>query len=281
MDTVRYTLILLLSFVALFALQSLAISNIGWKTTKCESNFYSSIGRIQSGIQGQPKMMLLGSSLTGRLPDRRQGFDGVTNLGCDGGSAADVLRAMDTGRLPTAPCLIIEGNTFYRAVANPVSEIHQAIHSPWFRAGTLLPQVSASARPSAFLYSMMLARKIGQAHGPDGQMLPNPAEPTTEIQKASLPTDAAAFIEEMQSILAHLQSRNVRMMLVILPPGADGESLNMRVPRELSRVSGVPLLDLTKGLPAGSVRYTDGVHMDPASAAAALRTILNALERSQ
>jgi hypothetical protein len=50
------------------------------------------------------------------------------------------------------------------------------------------------------------------------------------------------------------------------------------MPYELARVAGIPLLDLSKDLPPGSVRYTDGIHMAPASAAAALRSILAALE---
>ncbi|MEP3214054.1 MAG: hypothetical protein ABJQ29_12710 [Luteolibacter sp.] len=53
----------------------------------------------------------------------------------------------------------------------------------------------------------------------------------------------------------------------------------MQIPIALSQASATPFLDLTKDLPPGAVTYTDGIHMAPASAAAALRSILTALEK--
>lgn len=101
----RYPLILAITLALCFAAQSLALHLSGGRTAKSESNFFSSIGRIQAGAQGKPEVMVLGSSITGRLPDRTQGFHGWANMGCDGGSAVDALRAMDAGILPTAPGL--------------------------------------------------------------------------------------------------------------------------------------------------------------------------------
>ena len=277
----RYITLCTISCVTLFLLQGLAVRLSGGSTTKSESNFYSSLGRVQSGTRGQPEIMLLGSSMTGRFPDRSHGIAGVANLGCDGGSAADLLRAIDQGHLPAAGILVIEGNTFYRATGDQISEIHKALRSPWFRVGLHLPLLSAYARPAAFLYSPLLARKIGRAQGPDGPLLPVSSVPEKVSQSSPLSDEGRALVEEMVAILQRLQSRNIRLLLVILPPGADEGTPNILIPRELSRLSGVPLLDLTRNLPPDAVRYTDGVHMDPASSAKSLRTILMALDKMQ
>ena len=277
----HYTLPLLLSLTFCFAAQSLALRAVGGKTNKSESNFFSSIARIQTGVRDQPEIMLLGSSMTGRFPDRTVGFKGIANLGCDGGNALDTLRAMDQGILPTAPVLVIEGNTFYRSLGGQVSETSRAIHSAWFRIGTRFPSFGATARPAAFAYSKLLAGKIGQAEGPQGPILQVPAEAAIPVTEHPLPANAEALASETVGILDRLRQKNIRLMMVILPPGAAEDSLNIRIPKALSAQSGVPLLDLTAGLTADAVHYTDGVHMAPASAAAALRTILSALGKMQ
>jgi hypothetical protein len=82
----------------------------------------------------------------------------------------------------------------------------------------------------------------------------------------------------MEAIFMRLQNKGVKLMIVILPPGKSKDTPNVRLPAEISRRTNVPLLDLTDSLPKDSVRFTDGVHMDPQSAAAALRTILKALD---
>jgi hypothetical protein len=274
----HYFLLLLLTLAGCFGIQSLALHSVGGKTNKSESNFFSSVARIQTGIRDQPEIMLLGSSMTGRLPDRNQDFTGVANLGCDGSSALDTLRAMDAGSLPIAPVLVIEGNTLHRALAAQVTEITKAIHSPWFKIGTRISQLGATARPSAFAYSKLLARKIGNMEGPNGPMLPVSSIASIQVPDSSLPADADVLVREVDSIFKRLQARDVRLMLVMLPPGAATDSLNRRIPYEISSRSLIPLLDLNAGLPANAVRYTDGVHMDPTSAAAALRSILAALK---
>ena len=161
-----YFFTLLLTLATCFAVQWFALRQVGGRTAKSESNYFSSLGRIQAGTSGKPRVILLGSSITGRLPDRAQGFEGFANMGCDGGSAVDALRAMDQGYLPTAPVLVIEMNTLHLALQPKPSEIGSAIRSPWFQAGMRAPAISAYARPSAFLYSKLLARKIGEFGDP-------------------------------------------------------------------------------------------------------------------
>lgn len=156
----RYLIMAAASLGTCFWAQSILLNAHDGRTNKSESNFFSSVARIQTGIQDQPKIMLLGSSMTGRLPDRTRGFPGVSNLGCDGASAVDTLRAMDEGLLPTAPQLIIEGNTLSRGTSQESSEISRAINSPWFKAGLIFRNLGATARPAAFAYSFLMSHQL-------------------------------------------------------------------------------------------------------------------------
>jgi hypothetical protein len=276
----NYILTLTLALAACFGLQTLALHLVGGRTTKSESNFFSSIARIQTGAaEPLAKVFLAGSSRIGRLPDRNMGYSGVANLGCDAGTALVALRAIDSGLLPLPPILVIEGNTLLHGLGLSGKQISSFLHSPWFSVGRKVPNLGATARPAAFAYSILLERKVGRAD--QGEKLPLPVIATASIPTPGLeplPEKAASVVAELAAITARFRERGCRMLIVQLPPGAAPEKMNTRMPYELSRVTGIPLLDLSKDLPAGSVRYTDGIHMAPASAAAALRSILAALE---
>lgn len=277
-----YTLTLALALAACFGLQSLALHLVGGRTTKSESNFFSSIARIQTGAAAPiVKIYLLGSSLTGRFPSRSEEFPDVANLGCDGESAAIVMRAIDKGTLPLPPVLVIEGNTLYRELDSGPGMVSSVIESQWFRLGRKVPNIGATARPSAFAYSILLERKIGNTDMGEREMLPTDAIPAIPPASYTHPLSRRGLevIRELSEMAARFRSRGCHMLIVQLPPGAKPGAVNTRIPYEFSRESGIPLLDLSKDLPPGAVRYTDGVHMAPASAAAALRSILNALEK--
>ncbi len=160
-----YLTLLTLTLATCFGVQLLALRASGGRTTKSESNYFSSIGRIQAGTRGTPEVMIVGSSITGRLPDRAQGVSGVANMGCDGGSAVDALRAMDAGILPTAKWIVIEANTLQVALDEQPTEIGRAMQRPWFRAGMAVPALGAYARPAAFFYSKLLVSRIGSFDG--------------------------------------------------------------------------------------------------------------------
>lgn len=277
----NYSLTLTLALAACFGLQTLALHLVGGRTTKSESNFFSSIARIQTGAaEPLAEVFLAGSSLTGRFPSRTEEFPEVANMGCDGGSAAVVMRAIDKGILPLPPILVIEGNTLYREQGGGKSLVAEIMDSPWFGVGRKVTNLGATARPSAFAYSILLERKVGRAD--EGGKLPLPEAAIAMIPPPGLeplPEKAASVVAELAAITARFRERGCRMLIVQLPPGAAPEKMNTRMPYELSRVTGIPILDLSKDLPPGSVRYTDGIHMTPASAAAALRSILAALDK--
>ncbi len=277
-----YTLTLVLTLATCFGVQTLALRAVGGRTSKSESNFFSSIGRIQAGAQDTPEVMVLGSSITGRLPDRSQGFPGVANMGCDGGSAVDALRAIDKEILPTAPWLIIEANTLQLALVEKPTEIGQAMQQPWFRLGMKMPMVSAFARPSAFFYSKLLAQKIGgfQDNSPatDLEVRSSPA------QIEQLPTDGLAprenaLIKEVSSILLRLRARGCQSMIVWLPPGRRDGSPPAPWILELARRSATAWWDLGQQAAPGTVVLTDGVHMATPSATRTMVSLMKALDR--
>ncbi len=277
-----YFLTLTLTLAACFGIQSFALRAVGGRTTKSESNFFSSIARVQTGA-AKPiaEVYLLGSSLTGRFPSRSEEFPDVANLGCDGENAAVVMRAIDNGILPLPAMLVIEGNTLYRELSPNASVVAGVMKSPWFRIGRAVPNLGASARPSAFAYSILLERKIGRADIGEKKPLIADAIPTVASgpDTTPLPANAAVLINELSELVKRLQSKGTKILIVQLPPGAEADTIDTRIPYALSYQTRIPILDLSKNLPPNSVTYTDGIHMAPASAAAALRSILHALDK--
>lgn len=270
----RYLLPLVLTLAACFGIQAVALHAVGGRTTKSESNFFSSLGRIQAGARGEPGVMLLGSSITGRLPDRANGFDGFANMGCDGGSAVDVLRAMDEGILPSAPWLVIEANTLRLAMDGRGSEIGDAMRAPWFAAGLKTPSLSAYARPAAFAYSRLLASRIG-SFSTEGGLDDLGVHSTPMVPKptgASHLPEEEALVDELVTLLGRLQQKGSKAVIVWLPPARDG----WRVPAwmlDAAARADVPFWDLGQQAAPGTVTLTDGVHMAAPSAARTVRSL--------
>jgi hypothetical protein len=276
-----YVISLLLTLACCFGLQALALKAVGGKTTKSESNFFSSIGRIQAGTVGKPEVMLLGSSITGRLPDRAQGFAGFANMGCDGGSAVDALRAMDRGILPVAPLLVVEANTLGRELNGRPSEVAAAMEGGWFRVGMKVPAVSAYARPAAFFYSILLARRTGDygdpASGEDLKVSSVPALLEAE-SAAQMTAGEAALKDELVAITRRLRERGSRVVLVWLPPAR----VEGKIPdwiHALITESDSLWWDLGNEADPSLVTLTDRVHMAAPSAARTMISLRKGLPK--
>ncbi len=264
--------------------QSVALHAVGGRTAKSESNFFSSIGRIQAGAKGEPEFMFLGSSITGRLPDRTQGFEGTANMGCDGGSAVDVLRAMDQGILPAAPHLIIEANTLQLALDSKPTEIASAMRAKWFQVGLQIPNLAAYSRPAAFLYSQLLELKIGSFQS-DSRMkdlgaTSHPRIPSPN-RRLILSEHQTQLISEVGAILERLRKRGSDALIIWLPPRRSDGSPPPEWILELARISNVPYWDLGQEAATGTVTLTDGVHMAPPSASRAMVSMIEELRAKQ
>lgn len=274
----QYAFPLLFALAACFGLQAFALRSSGGRFTKSESNFFSSLGRIQAGTVGKPTVMLLGSSITGRLPDRAHGFDGFANMGCDGGSAIDSLRAMDVGILPVAPILVIEANTLSRALDSFPSEVGEAMRRPWFGIGMKIPAVSAYARPSAFFYSILLARKVGDYGDPKrGGSLEVASRPVAldAKQTSEISHREAEIKDEIIELVRRLSARGSKVVFVWLPPKRDdGSGIPDWVHAAIAESSS-QWWDLGQEADVRFITLTDAVHMSAPSAA---RTVISLRE---
>ena len=279
-DSMRYILIISLTLAACFGMQTLALRAVGGRTTKSESNFFSSLGRIQAGAQDKPEAMILGSSVTGRLPDRAQGIDGWANMGCDGGSAVDALRAIDEGILPSAPFLVIEANTLQLALKKEPTEIGQAMRAPWFKVGLRVSALSAYARPAAFFYSKLLARRIGDfaAAGSEADLgVSSRPREVTDSPQVALTQREEDLIDEVAAIVKRLKANGSRTVIVWLPPARGDQSPPPAWILELARRSEAPYWDLGQEAAPGTVTLTDGVHMAASSAARTMTSLQRGL----
>jgi len=188
------------------------------------------------------------------------------------------LRAIDRGLLPLSSVVVVEGNTLLHDLDHRGRDIGEAIESRWFQLGMVFPGVSSTARPSAFAYSALLGRGRAAEFNREGPLLSPGASLEYTGRAMGLSPAGESLVQELAGLLGRLKGKGSKVMIVMLPPSAPLESLNHAIPCEVARVCNIPLLDLTRDLSPDAVEYTDGVHMAPASAAAALRSIMTAVE---
>jgi len=268
---IRYLLALIVTLAACFGLQTLALHLCGGSTLKSESNYFSSIARIQSASGKNAPIMLIGSSLTGRLADRGGHHPEVVNIGCDGSSAMIALRALDRGQIKPSPLIIIETNTLGYAMEGRGREIAQAIDTPGFRIGQDIPNLGATARPAAFAYSLLMARSVGRG----GDTLALTTQPVQLVASPQiLSTPERQLVEELTAILSRLREKGSRILLIKLPAGKLTDDVLKNIPTALAARTGLPYWDLNLDLPEGAVGYTDGAHLDGQSAVKVMNTLL-------
>lgn len=272
----QYLLGFIFVLAACLATQSLGLKSFGGSTTKSESNYFSTVGRVQAQADGEAKMLLLGSSLTGRLADRAAPIPGIGNIGCDGGSAMVTLRAIDSGRLAPAPIIVIEANTLAYDLDGRGQEIEKAIDSEWFDVGRKAKPLSATARPTAIAYSWLMKKKDGAPISTEVG-LPISTRPSILTGQVELSANEQAFVTSTCELLTRLQAKGSKLLLVMLPPGETEGSLEQRIARAVAIQSAQPYWDLS-ALPEDAANFTDGRHMDAETAAKTMRTLSQELE---
>lgn len=280
---ILYPIAFLLVLAACFGAQTVALRLVGGKTVKSESNYFSSVARLQNGNrpgEEAPRVLLLGSSMIARLGDRAAAVPGVVNMGCDGGSAAITLRAIDRGDLRAAPVIVVEANSLAFELQHRGKEIAESIGSDWFKLGCKVPNLSATARPTAFAYSKLLVRS--KAEVKDGLPISTqprrlPLAPVPELEE-----DASKLANELAGIFHRLEERGSKILLVMMPPGPRPDLMPGTVlgdlPVALASRSGVLYWDLNEGLPKEAVAYTDGLHLDAESAGKVMAQIVRGVD---
>jgi hypothetical protein len=276
MMAIRYCVAVLLTLSACLLAQAAALKAANGRTLKGESNFFSSVARLQTGLAPPPRIVLAGSSMTGRLPDRSVGWAGVANMGCDGGSAVTALKAIAAGTFPAPEAVVVEANTLRMGIGARPGDIDRVIESPWFWAGVHAPLLGASARPASLVYSALLAGRVGRYGKPVGHPLERQSPPTAWPAPVPLAADAEAATTHVCDLLSVVRGRGVNVMLVRLPCRRERGGDWLDVAREVSRRTGCALLDLETLQGAADLQFTDGVHMNAASAAVCLDRIIAA-----
>jgi hypothetical protein len=280
-NPLNYLLTFGCGLAACFGLQTAFLHHSHGRSVKSESNFFSTVARLQAATRDSPQVLLLGSSMTGRLPDRSRGFPGVANMGCDGGSAVETLQAIDRGDLPAAPLIIVEGNTLQHGFEMTSSQVADAVTTWSFREGARFPAFGASGRPSALVYSTLMERKLG---GPSATGL-EPLHPVTRLgltdpqpQVKAEPLHEQSRISALAAVAGRLKEKGSRLVVVMLPTGSVSPG-SFLVAQEFARQAAVPFWDLGGGIAKDDVQLSDDVHMTPASAAATMKTLMLELDR--
>ncbi|MBB5353632.1 hypothetical protein HNR46_003893 [Haloferula luteola] len=260
------------------AIQTAGLQAVGGKTAKSESNYFSSLARLQGASRADPQVLLLGSSLTGRMADRAAAVPGIVNLGCDGGSAAVTLRALDQGLLSPAPVIAIEANTLAYDLDGRGSQMSQALEGEWFHVGERIPVLGATARPTAFAYSWLMKWKDGDPVAV-GEALPTSSRPGVfhSAPSGELSSGEENLVAELAGIIGRLQQGGRRVVLVLLPPGEIEGTPEWRVAHALAERSGAEWWDLNDGLARNQLGFTDGRHMDATSAAMTMASLAREL----
>ena len=234
-----------------------------------ESNLQTNLARISRYLHA-PKVetVLVGSSMTGRLlPSyfKEQGME-VANLGLDGCHAPFGLEIILMRRDLPKRVLIETASLDYDLNANEKT-VREAIRTPTFKIGQAVEAFRPENRPLSLLYwwcKQLSDRKPGGSSHPAFIIDEQKDDPTSKSSKSELVENDLA-IEE---ILITLKKRGVDVRLFSIPH-ADGWGMPQagRMAK-ISKDVGIPIMEpgVEIAKRTDTLRFTDGAHLDVASA---------------
>ena len=234
-----------------------------------ESNLQTNLARISRYLHA-PKVetVLVGSSMTGRLlPSyfKEQGME-VANLGLDGCHAPFGLEIILMRRDLPKRVLIETASLDYDLNANEKT-VREAIRTPTFKIGQAVEAFRPENRPLSLLYwwcKQLSDRKPGGSSHPAFIIDEQKDDPTSKSSKSELVENDLA-IEE---ILITLKKRGVDVRL-FSSPHADGWGMPQagRMAK-ISKDVGIPIMEpgVEIAKRTDTLRFTDGAHLDVASA---------------
>jgi hypothetical protein len=277
--TSRTALRILVATVALVVAWQALTSVLGWKARFGESNYMANRIRLEDYLllPAAPRHVLVGSSLSGRLlPEFFSGtsFAGFQTLGLDGSIPLVGLEALSYR--PDLPSTVfIETYLMEKAWSRNDQLLIDGLASPGMTLAKKVPVTQASHRPSSILYSAMKARRDGAGAGVIVTNDPSVREPGPAIEIS--PADPKVA-ERWRRMLKSLSDRGVRAVLVDLPSGEvrmPGARTAPDLADVLAREFGLTRIDLRKEWFERGWRptYTDGRHLDGASARATARML--------
>lgn len=248
-------------FVILCVIHALIVHGGFIEYSKGESNFFSSRARSQAALYSDAKIVLLGSSITGRIPNCDSGNNLIANFGADGKTFESGFSWLYQRGVRTGDFIFIETNMIHGMTNSDFPPITQ-----WENLGAKIPLLRANYRPSGLLYSLL--RNYRDA---DDKI-------RTSIQdfdyKAFLRMDGSVFEPDAShaDLLAQLKKikqSGANIIFVEYPSGRRSlESMQNRLPLILwlRKELDIPFYDFTSMLGNNKITLSDGVHLDSKSA---------------
>jgi hypothetical protein len=271
MDQSRQAKRILAAAGLLIAGWCLVLKLTGWRAEFAENNWQANQIRLQRYLFAEkaPRVVLLGSSVTGRLLTeyfQRTSLSNIANLGLDGSGpflgSAIVQRRNDLPQIVLVETYLVQKpwTANDTLLLNSVDDFSQWL-ARW------APVLRAENRPTTLLYSRLKRRK--DAFGkPASQSAAAKAVPST-IPAA----EREAAGKQFQNALAGLQQRGVKIAFVRYPTGQPLDDLRQPLPPDdpavrMSQALGVPLLDPAQATAEvdHELTYTDGFHLTSDSA---------------
>lgn len=217
-----------------------------------------------------PSNVIVGSSLSGRL--LASYFAGtpladMANLGLDGSGPLVGIEVM-LRRADLPETVWVETYLMGRGTTPNDRALLEGLGSAGTRLALAAPLFRASRRPSSVAYSALKRRKEGGGVEPTWTTNAAAAEPGPPMPA---PRVDLGVEERWRDVMRGLRRRNVRVVLVDLPGGETrlpGMPTEPDLAARLGRELGLERVDLRRAwLGSGRVpRYTDGLHLDAASA---------------
>ena len=253
------------------------------KATFAESNLVSNQIRMQSLMLAPDSgIALVGSSMMARIPSEaileKSGVLDISQLGLDGGRTSlglDLLKDLD--RKPSF--LVLEGNSMSSGETPNDALLRAQVSTPIFRIARSVPWVRAKNRPSALIYSKLKlwndARKLGPLPHEELRL------PPFGIANQSFSSDLDTGIrEKVKDFVFKLESVGIpseQILIVMLPNGSRQDFQAYQIVNEISKITGITVLDLKGYSSANDYHYTDGLHLNVGSGSRAASLIGEAL----
>lgn len=277
--TSRQALAILLTALLLAVAWQAVISVGGWRARFGESNYVANRIRLEDYLllPAAPRRVLVGSSLSGRLlPEFFAGtpLADFATLGLDGSIPLVGLEAL--AHRPDLPSTVyVETYLMEKPWSANDQVLVDGLRSPGTELARRVPVTRAANRPSSILYSAVKARRDGRG---DGNIATNQPS-VTGAGPVVIPAPVVpAVLERWRTMLASLAQRGVRVVLIDLPSGETrmpGPLASADLPGVLAGEFGLTRIDLrTEWFRRGwRPTYTDGRHLDAASAKATARML--------
>lgn len=271
MNSVRQTL----SIVVLGAALCLAWAGVVHflpRPELAETNYVANRLRIEHWLLDPPTSnVLVGTSISGRLLSAyfaNTPLHSLSNLGLDGANPDTGLALVLSRPIPPAAVFLEVHRLIMPPSAND-AKLRELVRGPDLELSRYAPITRADWRPSTVLYAWLKSRQTG---GGTVGVSTAPVEP--EAQSAKPDADWAPRIREK---VKQIQARGTKVWLIRLPVGRENppDASSLSFADQAAVTLNLPLIDLYRlGQRTGeAVKYTDGLHLTPRSAAQAARQL--------